>query len=201
MRVFWLRFRGTRFPVRRGETILGRSPYCSVVVSNGLASRQHAALRLTGDALFVEDLESSNGTFVNDERVAEPRPLEDGDVLRIGSDLLKVEVGASIEESGVSTLEESMKAPDESTHRHHASGVELLESLAAGAADSPDRVQLVPALRTVVEEIVLGHTNDTNPLGEADQLRMRAVVQKIGSFVDDSALARWCDRMLAALDG
>jgi pSer/pThr/pTyr-binding forkhead associated (FHA) protein len=70
----WLKYEGTRFPIRRGETLVGRSAYCTIVISDPSVSREHAALRLTQSDLQIADLGSRNGTFVNGDRVVEPRP-------------------------------------------------------------------------------------------------------------------------------
>src|SRR5688500_3061098 len=83
MSTYWLKYRGTRFPIRRGETLLGRSPYCTIVLSNPLASRQHCALKLDGGNLTITDLESANGTWINGERVDGSRALSVGDLLRV----------------------------------------------------------------------------------------------------------------------
>jgi len=58
---------------------------------NGV-SRQHAALRRSGDNLFIIDLDSTNGTYLNNDRLIpyQPRMLHDGDVLRFG--LFEVQV-------------------------------------------------------------------------------------------------------------
>lgn len=62
---------------------LGRSPGCEIQVTGTGVSREHAELRLDRDGWSVRDLNSSNGTFVNDERVESAR-LEHGDVVRLG---------------------------------------------------------------------------------------------------------------------
>ena len=87
---YWLRYRGVRFPLRLGETILGRSPYCSVVIPDGEVSRTHAVVRLTREGPEIQDLNSANGTQVNDERISEPHLLAEGDRIGIGSAELEV---------------------------------------------------------------------------------------------------------------
>ena len=57
---------------------------CDVVLADPAVSRRHAALRLAPTGAAVEDLGSSNGTYVNGERVAGLRELRPGDVVRIG---------------------------------------------------------------------------------------------------------------------
>src|SRR3954464_7143520 len=67
-----------------GELTVGREG-CDVVLPDPEVSRRHAALRVTGDGVAVEDFGSTNGTFVNDQRVQGVRPLVGGDVVRFGN--------------------------------------------------------------------------------------------------------------------
>src|SRR3954462_13386485 len=66
------------------ELTVGREG-CDVVLPDPEVSRRHAALRVTGDGVAVEDFGSTNGTFVNDQQVQGVRPLRDGDVVRFGT--------------------------------------------------------------------------------------------------------------------
>src|SRR5690606_41240410 len=49
MSTYWLKLHDMRFPLRLGETLLGRSPYCSIVLNDNLVSRQHAVVHVTRD--------------------------------------------------------------------------------------------------------------------------------------------------------
>jgi pSer/pThr/pTyr-binding forkhead associated (FHA) protein len=69
---------------------LGRAPRADFNVDAALVSRLHCRLRATHDTLEVEDLKSTNGTFVNDQRV-ERAGLATGDRLRVGRMELTVE--------------------------------------------------------------------------------------------------------------
>jgi len=62
---------------------IGRSPDCNVVIPDQLVSRNHAAIEKREDGFYIVDLESGNGTFLNEERVAESL-LYDGDVIQVG---------------------------------------------------------------------------------------------------------------------
>ncbi len=68
----------------RAETDIGRTPTNAVVISDATVSRQHARIRLQDDQFMLFDLGSANGTFVNGQKVEQPRPLSDGDVVRFG---------------------------------------------------------------------------------------------------------------------
>lgn len=82
---------GQQMPVDR-ELILGREATCDLVLDKGKASRRHARLSPADDGLWVEDLGSTNGTFVNGARIAERTLLRAGDELRGGDSVFRVEV-------------------------------------------------------------------------------------------------------------
>jgi pSer/pThr/pTyr-binding forkhead associated (FHA) protein len=66
-----------------GIKTVGRAPRADFVVDAPLVSRLHCRLTLQPDGLLVEDLESTNGTFVNGERVTKLL-MRSGDALRVG---------------------------------------------------------------------------------------------------------------------
>lgn len=74
---------GRVFPLDKDTIVLGRHPECDIVVDLGAVSRQHAKIITAQGDSYVEDLNSRNGTFVNDERVEGRRHLKQGDELRI----------------------------------------------------------------------------------------------------------------------
>ena len=65
------------------ECTVGRSPDCDIVLEADGVSREHARFVMSGGRVVVEDLESRNGTFVNDEKI-ERRALRSGDHVRLG---------------------------------------------------------------------------------------------------------------------
>ncbi|MCI0399298.1 MAG: FHA domain-containing protein [Chloroflexi bacterium] len=69
---------------------IGRSESNSLMLSSDRVSRQHARLEVENDQVIVVDLQSSNGTFVNHERVTR-QTVQDGDVLRIGPFLITID--------------------------------------------------------------------------------------------------------------
>jgi DNA-binding winged helix-turn-helix (wHTH) protein len=84
---FWLTIDGRTAAVEDGETIIGRDPRCEIWLDAEGVSRRHARLTVPqdDDQVQLEDLASTNGTFVGRARLTGPRTLKDGDVIRIGS--------------------------------------------------------------------------------------------------------------------
>src|SRR5688500_12376283 len=80
---------GKRYPLTESTNVVGRSPTVQLVISEASVSRQHARFVVVGDNVMVEDLGSSNGTFVNDVRTEGQVQLRDGDIVRLGTVLLK----------------------------------------------------------------------------------------------------------------
>ena len=69
---------------------VGRAPECELRIEDTYASQQHARLFAKNDAWFVEDLGSTNGTFVNDQKLAAPAMLQPGDKVRIGQTTMEL---------------------------------------------------------------------------------------------------------------
>ncbi|HYC71654.1 MAG TPA: GGDEF domain-containing protein [Opitutaceae bacterium] len=72
-----------------GRVVLGRSSASSIQVEHESVSRTHAEFQSGGDGWVVRDLGSTNGTFVNDARLAAAKMLADGDRIRVGATTFK----------------------------------------------------------------------------------------------------------------
>jgi pSer/pThr/pTyr-binding forkhead associated (FHA) protein len=82
----------TRFEIGDGETSVGRSSGSTIVLrSDDYASGRHAQLTRHGGLLYVEDLGSTNGTFVNGRKTVGATPLRHGDTVRVGSTTFRYE--------------------------------------------------------------------------------------------------------------
>lgn len=87
---------GTRHLLERETIVLGRGDDCDITVLDNSVSRRHARFELDVDGYVVTDLESTNGTFVNDTP-AKGTPLSDGDYLRVGNILYRFLAGGNVE--------------------------------------------------------------------------------------------------------
>ncbi len=87
---------GRRFALSGEEHVAGRLDELDISLQEEAVSRRHARLYRDGDAWALEDLGSTNGCFVNDARVTRAR-LGDGDMIRLGTAILKFLSGSNIE--------------------------------------------------------------------------------------------------------
>jgi DNA-binding winged helix-turn-helix (wHTH) protein len=84
---YWLAWNDRTLVLSAGENLIGRNPECGVWVDAAGVSRRHARLHLDAErgTASIEDLGSTNGTFVNEARVESPVALRDGDLVHIGT--------------------------------------------------------------------------------------------------------------------
>jgi pSer/pThr/pTyr-binding forkhead associated (FHA) protein len=80
----------TRLPLDEA-LLIGRSADCRLVLDDDYVSTRHARIYLGPQGYLVEDLGSTNGTFVNNLRITVPTPLGPEDVLRIGRTIMNAE--------------------------------------------------------------------------------------------------------------
>jgi len=86
---------GTRFPLGRGEILIGRAPNSQIVLTEPDVGWRHCQIRPHGDRFVIMDLRSSAGTYVNGMRSAE-RWLEDRDQIGIGKTILMYRSGEAL---------------------------------------------------------------------------------------------------------
>lgn len=80
-----------KHPLRGKEIILGRDPTCDYPLPSETVSAQHARLSFHHGQWWLEDLQSTNGSLLNGERVEVPVVVTVGDQIRCGEVLLKIE--------------------------------------------------------------------------------------------------------------
>ena len=78
----------TTYPLRGGVTTLGRSPTNDIVLPDSTVSRRHCQIYWAQDAYVIEDLHSSNGTYLNGEQI-QLAFLRDEDIIRVGEQILQ----------------------------------------------------------------------------------------------------------------
>ena len=83
--------RGTIVPLGTSAVLIGRAPGCTLVLDDDYSSSRHARIFPQGGQWFVEDLGSTNGTYVADQRVEAPTPVQTGTPVRVGQSVLELQ--------------------------------------------------------------------------------------------------------------
>jgi serine phosphatase RsbU (regulator of sigma subunit)/pSer/pThr/pTyr-binding forkhead associated (FHA) protein len=120
---------GQHMQLSEEKTILGRNPDCQVVIPVTSVSREHAAIFRMGSGFHIEDLQSRNGTFVNDEAIAARTKLKNGDKIRIcdfqATFTEQLEHGATVDEDADEDVEEPPSSTTIEAKLSHSSSVRL----------------------------------------------------------------------------
>jgi len=82
--------KGTTISLGQAPILIGRAPECTLVLEDDYASGRHARLSLQQGTWMVEDLGSTNGTFLGRNRVQAPTPISPGAPVRIGRTVLEL---------------------------------------------------------------------------------------------------------------
>jgi len=87
---------GKKYVLAQSSTVIGRSSKVDIQIDEESISRSHAVIDNYGDSVVARDLESTNGTYVNDNQVREKK-LMDGDQIKIGRTIFKFLSGSNVE--------------------------------------------------------------------------------------------------------
>ncbi len=105
------KYQGGEFPLRPDrQLIIGRSSELDMVLVEDMVSRKHAKISWQAGKPTIEDLGSTNGTFVNGEKILKPSRIKEGDRILIGTSILKLIVqGANSPELSESQVKEQLE--------------------------------------------------------------------------------------------
>ncbi len=82
--------RGTTVPLEESGVLIGRNPECSLVLTDDFASGRHVRVYPGQDAWYADDLDSTNGTYVNQQRIDIGARLDLGAQIRIGQTIIEL---------------------------------------------------------------------------------------------------------------
>jgi hypothetical protein len=140
-----------------GTLEIGRDPSSSVVLEDGQVSRHHARFAPSAAGVVVEDLGSSNGTYVNDSPIDAPRELRHGDRVRAGVTVFEVQDPSVRSTSGVIPMPPITEL-----------GAKVLNPVAARELVQPGPDPALPSFRVQESEpgyVPGGRTGNLPPVG------------------------------------
>jgi pSer/pThr/pTyr-binding forkhead associated (FHA) protein len=140
------KYQGGEFPLEDGrEIFVGRSSELGMVLVEEMVSRKHARIIARGGTVEIEDLGSTNGTFVNGERISKATAAE-GDRILIGSNILRV-IALNGDPSNIATAARTKPETQQTTRKgvRRFTGDAPAEARMSGALEDiplPDLLQL-----------------------------------------------------------
>ena len=110
---------GKTYQLDQEETIVGRDLANDIAISDPEVSRRHARFMRKEEEFLVEDLGSTNGTFLNGERISSPQELKVGDVITLGENVVLVFEKSSYDPDATMVSQQPVQ-PEEAAYRQQA---------------------------------------------------------------------------------
>jgi hypothetical protein len=179
MAKLYLKFEETvlkEVPLSEGVTTIGRLPDNTLQIDNLAVSGHHCRIYLEGDKYFVEDSNSLNGTYVNQQRVNKS-PLNDDDEVLIGKHIVqfKVEVAAQVGNNGSRPEPATTNNPAVLVMKDsHARGVETARAETISVASPPRKqVGVLSVLEGKTDDQSYVLTGGLTVIGKSDMASIR----------------------------
>lgn len=138
---------GHQFPIGDREVVIGRSTTADLTLEGANVSRKHASVKRNGARVLIQDMGSSNGTFVNDARITGATSLSPGDLVRIGSYVLRFEADPSSDlELTIQRQTAALSSNEELYRENAAKKLQLMLELSQHLARSLDTSTLLSRL-------------------------------------------------------
>jgi pSer/pThr/pTyr-binding forkhead associated (FHA) protein len=141
------KYQGGEFPLHmEREIVIGRSSDLDMVLVEDMVSRKHARISTVGGQIVIQDMGSTNGTFVNGEKVKKVS-LKEGDRILIGTSILKLVGGDEAETGQTSEAEARARLEHNAQRRQQASASGRPMSGSIEEIPLPDLLQLLSTSR------------------------------------------------------
>ena len=196
MTFYWLKHKGTLFPIHLGDCLLGRSPECPVVLASERVSREHAVIRRIHTGLQIEDLGSRNGTWVNGVRIRYPTVLEAGDEIELGEDLLEVVVQQN---ARVPETVSGVASPITQETERQRQTLEQVEKAMARLGPDDDVRATAVRLRSLIDELMKRQAEWGPLLAPEETRRLVKAARTLAAWADTRQFDRWFQDLLQQL--
>lgn len=133
---------GVIFPIEGDQLVIGRDATNGVAINDAEISRKHSRLSFQGGKYVLEDLGSTNGTFVNGQRLAGPVVLKPGDVVSLGEQIVLMYDAINIDPGA--TVAVSRKSLQQATPPPVSSSAPAYNSFPLSAPAVPGKTNMVP---------------------------------------------------------
>ncbi|MGC1509178.1 ATPase, T2SS/T4P/T4SS family [Ketobacter sp.] len=185
-----------------GEYVLGKGDHCDIILSDHHVSRNHAAIVVSKHSATLKDLNSTNGTWLNQRRIVEDQPLKSGDELAFGDlgvRIIKAPVQTNIFEDGLDRRATKSSVTQESEEfialkrRVHSLILEYLDLRKRSNLQEMDSQELREEAIKATRQIIRDHVK-TIPDGiSRDELQRQVVAEAVGlgalePLVDDDSV-------------
>lgn len=134
---------GKAIAVKREKLLIGRAEECDIRPLSDEVSRRHCAVRIEPGVVWVEDLGSRNGTFVNGHRIAEKTKVYDDDLIKVGGLELRV-AGGTVPAVDTVAAPPQVKEPSSWNDDDEVSRWLLADSEPLGMHDTTQTAAAVP---------------------------------------------------------
>src|SRR5215467_1539952 len=156
-------------PITKHELTVGRRPDNDIVIDNPTVSGHHCKITMMGDLFFVEDLNSSNGVFVNAQKV-DKSVLKDKDVISIAKHALKFIDESHPQEPTAEPLPASNANPDATMM---ISPEKQREHAAASIAAVSRKPAVVRVLKGIVDQVEYELKTSSTYIGKSSRVQIR----------------------------
>jgi two-component system, NtrC family, sensor kinase len=167
------RDQGKRFDLTQKSSGIGRDKANTIQLRDTEASRQHAEIRQEGDQFLLVDLGSSNGTFVNEQRITQ-HSLRSGDRVQIGRSVLIFTASDLTGRQDLSDLVALVRDPADEPSARIVSSLKLPQQSEGSSVVTPATVSAVDIVYRTAQAI--SHTLDIDEL-------LRRILDMIGEWV------------------
>ena len=192
---------GKAIVVKKERFLIGRAEECDIRPLSDEVSRRHCAVHIEPDTVWVEDLGSRNGTFLNGSRIAEKTKIFDGDLIKVGSLELKV-AGGTAGKPPASAPKPSAAGPSSWSDDEEVSRWLMADGQPSGMHDTTQTASAVSAGHVDEPSDVAGQRNlqadDTSSIGRMSIDEIKASRANPGGLPQEAKKSAASSREAAA---